>query len=530
MEQLVVPGDKIFKDAVHGYIYVKRKYIKSFIDTPNFQRLKRLEQTNMRPLYPCAHHDRFIHSLGTYHLGRMAYGHIKKNHENMTEKDKSAIKDIISIEEPFEIACLLHDVGHAPFSHTFENDFDFKKPLLDDILKGYENIIVHNTLAGACREFISDYSSPDFIKPKPHEKIGAILVLTEYFNEIESYGVDPYLVARMIIGLKYKSERKTQISNCFIELLNGTNIDVDKLDYIVRDQWATGRNARHIDYERLLSSMYILKNENDEFTICFHKKAITEVISVLEAKRMIVSKILTHHQLLYDTYVLKEAIREVTKMLDPDKKCEDPTGKIFSLNAIMKDSDSALGPYHFRLLTDDDLIHILKTHLPASEYAKEWFNRDYRLKAVWKTVADYNYFFKSMSSEERKYLYTNRDVIIPKCLTRVGIPSDYHCEAKVADEYAEFEAPQDIKIFIKDQIEELGVLMNKTNSNLFISLPDDNPEEINLVRSFFLLYVDKDMTPVQRDNLVEQIVRITRQEYRSSQRIKKSQSTVSLTN
>ena len=62
--------DKLFKDPVHGYIPIPIHICENLVDTPIFQRLRNIEQTSIRPLFPGAHHDRFIHSLGVYHLGR----------------------------------------------------------------------------------------------------------------------------------------------------------------------------------------------------------------------------------------------------------------------------------------------------------------------------------------------------------------------------------------------------------------------------------------------------------------------------
>jgi len=119
---------KIIKDFVHGYIELPLSYITHFIDTPNFQRLRRIEQTSMRVLYPSSHHDRFIHSLGTFHLGCTAIDYLKKNSKDILTDEK----DVNS----FKIACLLHDCGHAPFSHTFEDYFNkesLKKILIEKL-------------------------------------------------------------------------------------------------------------------------------------------------------------------------------------------------------------------------------------------------------------------------------------------------------------------------------------------------------------------------------------------------------------
>ena len=60
---------KNIRDSVHGNIIVDTKFIKTILDTPAFQRLRRVEQTAIRSIYPSARHDRFIHSLGVYHIG-----------------------------------------------------------------------------------------------------------------------------------------------------------------------------------------------------------------------------------------------------------------------------------------------------------------------------------------------------------------------------------------------------------------------------------------------------------------------------
>ena len=75
--------EKKIKDFVHGYISIPKILFENFIDTPHFQRLRRIEQTSMRSLYPSARHDRFIHSLGTFHLGNRAIEYIKKNSDGI---------------------------------------------------------------------------------------------------------------------------------------------------------------------------------------------------------------------------------------------------------------------------------------------------------------------------------------------------------------------------------------------------------------------------------------------------------------
>ena len=113
---------KTIMDSVHGYITIPKSFITNLIDTEYFQRLRNIDQTGMKMLYPNAKHDRFSHSLGVYHLGRKAVKKliqdIKSNYCYNKEWDVNYYWE--KNEICFLIACLLHDIGHAPFSHSLE--------------------------------------------------------------------------------------------------------------------------------------------------------------------------------------------------------------------------------------------------------------------------------------------------------------------------------------------------------------------------------------------------------------------------
>lgn len=111
-------SQKILRDAIHGYISLDDMFI-FIIDSPEFQRLKSIEQGSFRVLYPAARHDRFIHSLGTYHLAKkVSHYFIQNIDEDLNISiDKQILDKILTT---FYYASLLHDIGHAPFSHTTE--------------------------------------------------------------------------------------------------------------------------------------------------------------------------------------------------------------------------------------------------------------------------------------------------------------------------------------------------------------------------------------------------------------------------
>ena len=264
---------KIFRDNIHGYISIPEDYIKAFVNTEIFQRLRDIEQTGMRVLYPSARHDRFIHSLGTYYLGHKAILSLRNNIKNAWRdyENKESYYDIYADSEEnemfwdkcqllFEIACLLHDCGHAPFSHTLEFLYD-------------EKITNEISLSDKLKEILSDEFKKDFKKNKsaPHERMSALLVCTCFIISINKLITenqfnmildgDPIeFVARMIIGCKYSNAftKVNQIKNCLIELLNSETIDVDSLDYIIRDTRSSGIDNMSIDVDRLLSSLTII--------------------------------------------------------------------------------------------------------------------------------------------------------------------------------------------------------------------------------------------------------------------------------
>lgn len=263
---------KIFKDNVHGYIKIPIDFVCQFIDTDVFQRLRNIEQTGMRTLYPSARHDRFIHSLGTYHLGTKAFDNFRMNvkdysakqtdsnrkHYNVLSDDKNEIF-WDKCDYLFRIACLLHDCGHAPFSHTLEFLYEYpsKKTTLREKLKQYL----------ATQEFRDDFKA----QGTQHEIMSALVVCVEFWSQIEKIIKDNDIevtedkddvefVARMIIGCKYSRDSKiNRIKNCLISLLNSNSIDVDSLDYIVRDSKLSGIDNMSVDVDRLLSSLTIVE-------------------------------------------------------------------------------------------------------------------------------------------------------------------------------------------------------------------------------------------------------------------------------
>lgn len=272
---------KIFKDSVHGYIEIPSIVVSNIIDTEQFQRLRYIEQTSMRSLYPAARHDRFIHSLGVYYLGKQAFSGFEKNSRKVIESLKTKMPDdiynVINKDEwwskqrlLFEIACLMHDCAHAPFSHTLEQYYKLKTNA-----DGTPKLI--ELLIDACDKLgDTSFRSDLYLVDKsdwlgaPHEQLSSYVILKEYREAIKNifeillpdsiiYDDDYVFICRMILGCRYiETNVIASLKNCIISLLNSSTIDVDSLDYIVRDAQMSGISAYNIDYQRILNAFTII--------------------------------------------------------------------------------------------------------------------------------------------------------------------------------------------------------------------------------------------------------------------------------
>lgn len=305
---------KTFMDSVHGYINVPKCFVTHIIDTEAFQRLRNIDQTGMRTLYPNAKHDRFGHSLGVFHLGCKAVDALLENFKlddywNISS-DSNSILYWATNKVLFLIACLLHDIGHTPFSHALE------EIVINN--SGDSHVSLTQRLADMINQMEDDPSErieEKDIKAAPHEKIGSLLILEQLSGNIENvfddliamqyppisssdilyaehYNYNPIIektnlsrdlcfIVRMILGQKYREYKpQKQIRNCFVSLLNGSNFDVDKLDYIIRDTKMSGIRNISIDVERLLGALTIITTTKyqNEIDISTKKDVLSELI------------------------------------------------------------------------------------------------------------------------------------------------------------------------------------------------------------------------------------------------------------
>ncbi len=379
---------KVFRDSVHGYIKILDDWCRRFIDTPTFQRLRHIEQTSMRCLFPSARHDRFIHSLGTYHLGEMAFASLTRNADDVI--DYFGVKDRLDLyKTTFLVACLLHDVAHAPFSHTFEENYDLGGILKLQLLR----------LFGGEDDFEDDLMN---CQAAPHEKASAIMVLQLFAEDIKDIGGDAKLAARMIMGCTYHNCPGNSIKrfeNALITLLNGNAVDVDKLDYIARDTWASGVNNASIDIDRLLGALTIAER-NAKLVPAFKKQALSVVEGVVEARNFLYRWIYGHHKVQYDQHLLKSAVNQLAAVLaaSENSSADEILRRIFSLETF--ENPQSIGGFLFDKVTDGDLIYLLKSHQDQIPEAREWLSRKHLRRTAWKTREEFDLLFRDDSNNE----------------------------------------------------------------------------------------------------------------------------------
>ena len=191
------------KDPIYGYIRltdVERRVI----DTPAVQRLRRVRQlAGAEFVYPAANHTRFEHVLGTMYLAGVVSDSLPAQ---LTAAEKQKVR----------LAALLHDVGHAPFSHLFE-------PLLLKYMgRNHEE---------ASEWLISESSLADTLK---------------------SEGFDAKAVSRLAVG------RPAGQDKGFLGQIISSSFDVDKMDFVVRDSYHTGAGYGSVDVFRLIYTMDVL--------------------------------------------------------------------------------------------------------------------------------------------------------------------------------------------------------------------------------------------------------------------------------
>ena len=401
---------KCIKDPIYGYIRIPVPIHKGIVDKPMFQRLRYVIQAGYTALFPSSTHNRFVHSLGVYFLGRCIAKSICRK---LSSEDKKRFEGWLNI---FEKACLLHDVGHAPFSHTGE-DFYLDRTASKDCTKT-PYLQLHTDLAKAItrnkvlqRKLLAEFTGIELRgdAAKPHEVMSAIIGIGEGLDVSLKTDEQREFFARAIYGYKYESsvggilrdEGMRSFLSCLIEILNSTVIDVDKLDYLLRDSYLLGFDTVRVDYNRLVGSVSIEPNHkgSNVYQVVYGKAAVSVLENVVYARDAERKWLQGHPIVLFDAYLLREAIvsaLNIHGLAINDVFCRDclsGRGKSFSKIPTI------------RYLCDADILYLMKSS--GSELANLYLDRSAWYRPIWKSEFEYNSLFNGGKwTEERiKGLY-----------------------------------------------------------------------------------------------------------------------------
>lgn len=416
---MITTKTKRFKDPIYGYIEIEDDLIAKVIDTAAFQRLRDIVQTSYAPLYSSAVHNRFVHSLGVYYLGRMVAEAFLKSYQAVSNEKIPDIKDYLRI---FELACLLHDVGHAPFSHTGEQFY------LQDKDHGSLHTLI---LALISDDVLQEEIKRESYKAAAHELMSVIVSLKTFADLIPENKRSFF--ARCITGYKYVidvDESKGYL-NCLIELLNSKIIDVDKMDYLIRDSYMTGYDTVAIDYSRLLTNICI-KGKARDCRICYNKSALSVIENVVYAHDAERKWIQNHPTVLYEAYVIEKMIRDVMQEI---LQCKQLTYEY-----LTEEGKATKGFGTVRWLGDSDIIYLSK-NLPGYDAAKEYYWRHGRKHPLWKTEAEFQAIFEEndeeldIIEEEFEALQTSlRTLCLPIVLNQTALEAMEEDIKRIKDE------------------------------------------------------------------------------------------------
>lgn len=241
-------------DPIHDFIRINHTELE-IIDNPIFQRLRRIRQLSGAHLtYPGAQHTRFEHSLGVMHIAG-------KSGIALSEKNILKPNDIQNLR----LAALLHDIGHGPFSHLFE-----------EVMKEKSKIT--------------------------HEEIGREIILKTSIGDILSKsGFDKKFLAQLAFG-----DSKLQFMN---EIISGA-LSADMMDYLLRDGYFTGAEHAKIDHNRITQSLDVYQKK-----LALERSALYSFESMLHSRHQMFKAVYFHKTVRAAEVMIVEALRQADNEL-----------------------------------------------------------------------------------------------------------------------------------------------------------------------------------------------------------------------
>jgi HD superfamily phosphohydrolase len=250
------------RDPVHGSINILDEEI-AIIEHPFFQRLRNIKQLGFSEyVFPGATHTRYIHSIGVMNVASKVFDKLFE--------DKVSDPKFLKLRQTVRLSCLLHDIGHAPLSHTTE----FVMPMVSE-LKLPKRFASEKDIQATHEDYtIKAIVDSDF---------------TSSFKEVtEKFGVLPNNVAELIVGETTDPAYFTVNGVNYFAILHqlvSSEMDCDRMDYLLRDSYFCGVSYGKFDLDWIIDNLRLtLENSNaylgiseravstfDDFLLCrFH--------------------------------------------------------------------------------------------------------------------------------------------------------------------------------------------------------------------------------------------------------------------
>ncbi len=367
---------KIINDPVFGFIKIPRGLILDIVNHPLVQRLSRIKQLGLTSMvYPAAQHTRFQHSIGAFHLMQQALDTLSQKGTFIFDIEREAVLSAI----------LMHDIGHAPFSHVLESA----------LIKGIS-----------------------------HEEIS--LILMERINHDFLGGLN--------LALKiFKGEYPKK----FLHQLISSQLDMDRLDYLVRDCFFTGVAEGNIGCNRIIKMLDVLDDR-----LVVNSKGLYTIENYLMSRYLMYWQVYLHKTTIAAEKVLLNALLRA-KFLVKNKKqvFSSPALNYFLSNDIDADrfKTDPEAQYYYEMLDDNDIwtslkvwtksddkvLKILssniinrtlfKVHVSSNKFSQEEMDnlKDKLLKAFNLSNDEVNYLFSVSSAH--KDIYNLEDDRITIC-------------------------------------------------------------------------------------------------------------------
>lgn len=283
---------KIINDPVYGFISIPKEELYDLIQSPYIQRLRRIKQLGLSNLvYPGAEHTRFSHSIGAMHLMSQALTVLKEKGESITEEESLA-----SLE-----AILLHDIGHAPFSHCLES-------------------------------FFFDCS---------HEELSL-----QFMKELK--------VSKTVIDIFSDKYEKG-----FLHELVSSQVDTDRLDYLTRDSFFTGVSEGVIGTDRILKMFSVY---NDELVI--DEKGIYSIEKFIISRRLMYWQVYMHKTVVGADCLLQNILKRAKFLAENNDLCVEEFPITEHLRYFLEQGTRTINDKqaieHYILLDDTDIWSSIK--------------------------------------------------------------------------------------------------------------------------------------------------------------------------